>query len=425
VLVTALSALWAAVAPGCSGGEYSQDTPDDLVRTAVAMVKKGDAKRLPDLIYAEDDRMRAVLKRLGVMLGHMQELAAAIQERFPAQVAALKAKAEEAAREGASTGSPFSIMMAGAQGGRRAQQERARAMAEQAARDSGVEVRMEVGGGGASGGAAPAGTDPEAAMQRAIGSLFADPYGWIDRNAGRLSTTREGMPDDMAAVLLDGQPVLPPLGIPLKQVDGKWYVALPTALPGVSNFMPRTNEEWGIIASVIRVLDQTVVELTADVRANKVGTIDDLADKAGEKTIVPAMLAFGAYMREMDVRQKRERLARQYSRREKEWLKAARNAAVGDAPAMPERLGEAVGAVTGPALDRLARKDRPPNIEQMSDAQFAELLQGWMGEAGLKVSLALPLAGPEIDRAIAAWDEQGKKAAAEKQKARSRQQAGR
>jgi len=114
-------------------------------------------------------------------------------------------------------------------------------------------------------------------VQGALARLFADPYGWLDRNASRLTTVK--LADDIAAVMVDNQPVMPPLGLTMRlEKDGKWYIVLPTNLPVVSNFMPRTREEWSIIASVIKVVENVTVELTKLARAPHRTRISEMSD---------------------------------------------------------------------------------------------------------------------------------------------------
>src|SRR5688572_15504543 len=78
---------------------YSRGTRDEVVASALAMVKNNDAKRLADLIYAEGPEMRSVLNRLGNLFGRLQDLAAQIQLRMPHEVAELKAQGVSAAAD--------------------------------------------------------------------------------------------------------------------------------------------------------------------------------------------------------------------------------------------------------------------------------------------------------------------------------------
>lgn len=367
VIVAAVLSLWSAVGAGCGRQtEYSQETADDLVRSAVMMVRRGEASRLDDLIYAEDERMRAALTRLGDLLGRMQVLAAAVQERFPEEVAALRTKTEEAVKDG----------RAG-------------------------ELVIALGG--------RPNEDDEDRMQSMATALLADPYGWLDRHGERLGAML--VSDDFATLTLDGKPVLQPIGVPMRRDGGKWYFALPMHLPGVSRAMPRTDAEWAIIAYAMRTLDQAVRELTDDVRSGRIGSIKKLQDELGEKLMGPGLVVFVAYSREMDVRRRRERLQRQFDKRHREWVKGREDA--GQAP--PAALREAVTKVVPGRLDVLARKDDRPNIEAMPEPQFAAFLQGMFEESGLAVTLA-EMDEARIREQLAAWEKA--QAAAKKPRAR-------
>ena len=76
-----LKSVWAVVATvlglaaGCDRPTvYSQETPDDVIRSAAEMIRNGETQRLPDLIAADNDEMRRMLNRLGVLFGNMQQL---------------------------------------------------------------------------------------------------------------------------------------------------------------------------------------------------------------------------------------------------------------------------------------------------------------------------------------------------------------
>ena len=71
-------ALAAMLAYALSGGvrsvSYSQQTPDDVLRSAVAMIKSGQTRKLTNLIYADSPDMRGVLNQLGRLLESMHRL---------------------------------------------------------------------------------------------------------------------------------------------------------------------------------------------------------------------------------------------------------------------------------------------------------------------------------------------------------------
>ncbi|HYD00086.1 MAG TPA: hypothetical protein VEB22_02570, partial [Phycisphaerales bacterium] len=70
--------------------EYSQATPEDVLASAIQMVRDGNTERIADLIYADNVEYRTTLTRLGHLFGTMQGLGKAMAERFPNEVAAAR-----------------------------------------------------------------------------------------------------------------------------------------------------------------------------------------------------------------------------------------------------------------------------------------------------------------------------------------------
>jgi len=343
---------------------YSQETPDDVVASLVEMVRTGQARRIDDLIYADSPQMREVLHHVGELLGQLQGLAAAVHRKFPEDVARLRAEAAEAARTGQVRGLSLAF---GAGGGR-------------------ARGRGERGG------------DGEERFKEMVAALLADPYGWIETGAERLGTMR--LSDDLAAVTLDGTPVFPPVGITLRSDGVKWYIALPTNLPGVAQRMPQTDAEWKIIGSMVKVLRQTVKELTDDVERGNVTGINQLADRAGEKVIWPALMTWVAYQNELDARRRRDRMTRQFDQRHRAWVEAA--AASGwEAPRL---LSGPVRALASGEIERLSRRNKRPNFERMTDEEFAAFVEGLLKEGGLGVSLSREASPREIGAAVSKWE---------------------
>jgi hypothetical protein len=232
-----------------------------------------------------------------------------------------------------------------------------------------------------------------------VSRLLADPYGWIERNAARLSTVR--ITDDMAAVLADGQPVLPPLGIPLRLDAGRWYVALPTHLPPVSNYMPRSTDEWSIVGSFVQVLDNAVVELTREVRAGKVRDLKGVGERVQKKVVFPGMMVFAAYGNEMDVRGRRDRVVRQFRAREREWAAGREERGI----PIPPALREAVERIALEEIDAAVRRRKAPKFQGMAEGEFVATLGGWMERDGLAVRLAGPLDAGAIDEQLRLWEQ--------------------
>lgn len=265
----------------CGDRDYSQKSPDDVLRTAKLMVERGEARKLSALFYAENDDMRKVLHNVGVLLGNLQRLGQAVSEGFPKDVTQLKARAEAAAKSGKSTSflSQIASQASGASGrNRRSTKDPEKARKEMAQRQE--------------------------QFADALNMLFADPYGFLGANASKLSTTP--LADDMAAVLWDGQPVLPPLGMVMrKSSDDKWYIVLPLNIPGLPNYLPQNPQEYKVFGALVAIINNVIVDLARDVREKKITDIDDLSRKAGEKVFIPAAMGYVAYSKMIEDRRKK------------------------------------------------------------------------------------------------------------------------
>jgi len=260
------AALCVLLVGACS--DYQQDTPDAVLASARKMVEKGDARKLTELIYAENKEMRALLSDLGGLLGSLQTLGGEVRKAYPKEIEKLQADAAAAAKDGNAT-SFLQKMMSQAGGGRRRGQ-----------------------------GQPP--MDPDAAQatfNNAMKELFADPYGWLQKSEGRIST--QTVTDDTAAILWDGKPVFG-VGLMMKQEKGRWYVMVPTSVPGVGSILPKTADGWEILGDVVQVFDNTVTDLTDDVRKGRCKRLEDLAAKAGDKAFLPAVMVFFAYGKYME-----------------------------------------------------------------------------------------------------------------------------
>lgn len=265
---------------GCDKGP-DRSTPEGTIAAARWAVERGEARRIGDYIFADNEETRRLFRRLGVFLGNVQQLGQTIQEKFPAEVAGLKAAAEQAAAEGKAT----SLV-------------------------SQLTSQMRPGRGRRSGPPAMAGDDSaRQAFDNALKGLFADPYGWVRESEKRLTTTF--LTDTSVALLWDEKPILPPIGMVMRRddKDGRWYFALPTNLPGVSNFMPKTKEQFEIFGGLIKVFDQVVVDLRNDIDEGRLTTLDEVSRAAGEKTFLPAALTVFAYAR-LTESQKKEAAAK-------------------------------------------------------------------------------------------------------------------
>lgn len=197
--------------------------------------------------------------------------------------------------------------------------------------------------------------------------------------------------DDQAAILLDGQPV-PPVGLTMRKADGNWYIELPLNLPVLSGYMPQTFNEWSIVGSLIRVLENTVRELTDEVNAGRVNRIEALAEKAGEKAFLPAAMVFVAYGKEMDVRQRREKLTGELRKKLIEWGKARNE--LGDDRDGTRKFIDATMRLAAEDLDvairkRIADPNSPlPAFGSFDEQKLSGYVQGLFKPAGVDIDLS-------------------------------------
>ncbi len=240
--------------------EYPRDTPEATLSSIFAALENGEARLIPRFVYAESPEQEMVLSELGRLLGSVQRLAETLQERFPAEVARV--------REASASGQG-GFLSAVREAGRSAQ-------------NSG----------------APSRNDPR--FSATLGTVLADPLGWLRAAKERVAAVP--IAEDMAAVTVDGRPAFG-VGMTMRREDSEWFVELPLKAPGVSQFVPQTVEEHQVLASMLRVIDNTVVELDKDVRSGKVDSLDETAALAGQKAFAPIALVFIAYQRAMDARE--------------------------------------------------------------------------------------------------------------------------
>jgi hypothetical protein len=307
---------------GCGGQD--RDTPEATIASARKIVEQGRADKLGQFIYADSKDMRKLMNRFGVFLGNIQKLGDAVQEKFPKEVADLKAKAADAAKSGKAT-SLLSEMTSQIrpQRGQRKPPDPAKA---QEARD---------------------------AMNNAIKDVFADPYGWLRQSETRLTTTF--LTDDSVALLWDGEPVMAPLGMIMKKdADGKWYFVLPTNVPGISNFMPKTDKEFQIWGSLITVFDKAVIDLTKEVKAGHIHSLEDLSRKAGEMALPPAMMVVLAYG-ELEQAKKKE-AGKEAAKPEPKRTNSS--GGVGSGPEPPKEINK-IPEVSPEELEKIKKGDKP------------------------------------------------------------------
>lgn len=345
---------------------YSQETPDDVLKSAVLMVKNRETEKLGTLIWSEGPEMKVMLSRLGVLLGNMQKLSVAATEKFPAEFAAMRAEADKAA----ASGKPNSLLSGLMNAGR---------------------------------GKSVQGPDPAQARDL-VNQLFADPYGWLERNSTRLTTIKPT--DDAAFILLDGQPAIPVIGLGMKLENGKWYVQLPSNVPPITSFWPRSKAQWSILTSTVKVLNNAVEEMTEDVKTGRVTTLKTLGDRAGDKLIFPGGIAFVAYGKELDVRNRVDRQMSRFNKRLNDWKKERASEAGGDGgeKSISVALLDAIGSIASGEVEAGVRSRKAPNFETMTTGDFERVVWEWVGRAGLKVDATGDLAGAGVDAAVKAWE---------------------
>jgi hypothetical protein len=252
--------------------QYDRSTPDAMLEAARDMVVRNDAERLTELIYADSLEMEELYARLGVVLGHLQDLAVAINERFPEEIKAAQAKAQEEAKAG-----------------------------------RGLSLLQQFNPSGRRNGP-PSGEDSER-WNQLLQAVATDPYGWLTDAEGRLSYT--AIDDERVAVLWDGKPILPPLGLVMQQNMGEWSLVLPLkSLPMLSGYMPQTPNEYSIWGSILQAVDNVVLDLESDVREGKLESLDALARTTGQKAAPVMMGCMIAYDRAVRERRRLEREAR-------------------------------------------------------------------------------------------------------------------
>ena len=373
VLIVCLGVLLAGVLALVLAGNpkrttYPQQSPDDVLRAAVGMIKNGETRQLSTLIYAETPEMRTVLTQLGTVLESMQKLSVSSAKRFPDEFKKLQDDALSAAEDPKNKGIVAQLM-----------------------------IGMNEFGNGK-----PTGRQPNADdVRNAFSAILADPFGWIDRNAARLTTVKTA--DDTASIMFDGQPAIPVVGLPMKLENGKWYINLPLNVVPISNVMPKTKQQWSILGSVLKVTDNAMVDLRTDVDAGRVAGLKNLTDKFQDKVLFPIAIAFASYAKELDVRGRTDRRMAALKTRQKAWVEVKKKAAATGTQAVSPKLLEAISAVAGTRVEQTVRSNKPLGVDKMSDTEFEDLVGGWLADEGLKVRFDGEIFGEAIEKSITQW----------------------
>jgi len=227
-----------------------RQTPEAVIDSVFALVAEGRPGRISELIAAPDDDMRLVVQRLGYLLDSVHALSVVMQESFPHEVETLRQRA----------------------------------------------ARGEVRGGV---GALLRRPEPGQASSEALRLLLADPYAALRDGRERITTVM--IADDAAAVLVDGAPAFG-VGMTMRYDEDAWWLELPLNIPVARRFMPQSPEEFQILASMIHVIENAVLDLTEDVRRGQAESVEDASRLAGEKAFAPIMICVVAYNRAMEVR---------------------------------------------------------------------------------------------------------------------------
>jgi len=224
-----------------------------VIESARSMVTSGRADLLPRLIHTDDASLRRVYDKAGSVLGSLQRLAMSIAERFPREVRRIERLADEA------------------------------------------DSTPRRGSGGLGLGFSPdlfRGSDDP--INDAVGRIMADPYGWLANETESLTVTT--IDDSRVAVLRNGRPILPPLGVVIeKQSDDRWAVVLPTHLPMVQRILPKNEEEEQIWLALLQVVQNALDDLREDIETGEVRTLDRAVEVVAQKVMTVAPLVLYAY----------------------------------------------------------------------------------------------------------------------------------
>lgn len=370
-----ISVFSVATLSGCSEApDYARGSADEALDSARRMVEAGDAEYLATLVYAEDESMRSLLNQAGLMLGALQDLAAAVSQRFPNELEALRRDAELASQENRATtwarwlapGSPIAGSFPGL--GR-----------PQASSPADAVQRQGLGLGGLSPSAPTRATLPALPeitdSQRDIllslsKQLLADPYAWLERGRSKLGTLY--IADDIRALTWDDKPILAPIGLVMREGPEGWQVVIPWHLPGLSTIKPRSESEHLVFGSILKTMENLARDLERDIRAGTIRDLDDMADTALEKAALPVALVAIAYTNLIEERGGPGAADRRAAERRAATADAVADAAAAaeappiaattDAPlspANPTTLPAANPAATPPATDAPASAEPP------------------------------------------------------------------
>jgi hypothetical protein len=358
---------------------YSQATPDEVLRSAQLMLTRKEPRLLTKLIYADSREYRLFLQRLGQLLSTISELSDEVATRFPNDVKRLRAQAEAAAKR-LDAVDPKALLD------------------RPDLRDNPPTV--------------PTIPQDEATranaretFERSLELAIADPLGLARRYADRLSVKPEG--DDEAVIAFDNDVVLGGL-IRLRKIDARWWLVLPLDAPLIANYAPETRGEWAILAYLVRALDNALKDLLDELRAGQIDSVKRLSERAGEIAAPPAVGVFIAYAKEMDVRQKRQRALRDFSRRVRDWARARPDADTPNGQDLTRRLVDVINRAAIEGMDRLVRQReatprdqrRPlPDFKSLTDDELLAWAGRWLRENAAELPLSGTISTAQLDEA--------------------------
>lgn len=261
--------------------QYDRSSPEAVIVAARDMVEAGEAERLSELLYADSVHMEPVYAELGVLLGRLQGLAEAVNDRFPDEVRAMRERAEAEARAG--RGATF----------------------------------LQQLGAGMAGRGGPPGRGDDDRWNALLQTIAVDPYAWLSQAETRLSFS--WIDDDRVAVLWDEKPIFPPFGLVMQQDRGQWVFVLPLrSVPMASRFMPQTPEEHQIWGAILQAVGNVVADLERDIRSGKLSNLDEISRATGQKAAPVIAGCMIAYSRALADRRRAEREARRAREAERE-----------------------------------------------------------------------------------------------------------
>ena len=122
-------------------------------------------------------------------------------------------------------------------------------------------------------------------------------------------------------------------------------------------------------------------------------------------TNVLAVIAFAAYGKEMEVRNRVDRRIKQFQTKQKEWVKTKSGPdQPGEGPLVSPKLTTVLGKLASQRIEPLVRKNKAPAFDRMNDRDFEALVAAWLIESGLQVKLDGELTPAKVDPEIERWE---------------------